>query len=134
MILDPTKTVTLEMKKVAVRALVDDMQFVAANAELDVYRDSLFRLGLQLRSFVLTNRLDFVEKSEWVQVPDSWWDHFKQEQVGAASPLWRWVARRWPPKYRTVKVTARAEVVDAYPNASISVPSLGTPVRMVVPA
>lgn len=134
MILDQTQTVTLEMKKVAVRALVDDMRFVAANAELDVYRDSLLRLGFALRSYVLTNRLDFVEKSEWVQVPDSWWDHFKQEQTSADSPLWRWVARRWPPKYRTVKVTARAEIVDAYPNAAIAVPSLGAPIRMVVPA
>lgn len=33
-----------------------------------------------------------------LDVPATWWDHFKTEQVEATSPLWRWVARRWPPK------------------------------------
>ena len=119
-----------------------------ARMRLNVYREPSILPGLgedlvvELETYVLTQRL--AEESFTVNIQGNhvysewatWWDHFKSEQVDATSPLWRWVARRWPPQKvtRQVPVTLSRSVTPApdalVPEARIaaSSPSLGAPV------
>ena len=97
-------------------------------------------LRLQLEAYCLSDHLvgqtktvDFDERVDFTR-PATWWDHFKAEQVEATSPLWRWVARRWPSRMvtetrrvtKSVDVTFEAKAL--YPYSDHVVPEFGKPV------
>lgn len=68
-----------------------------------------------------------------IRVPDTWWDHFKMEHLGA------WYLRLTRPvRYREVKkralVTLYINRYRAFPEAEIADPGLGGPIRVVVPS
>lgn len=96
-------------------------------------------LRLQLEAYCLTDHLvsetktvDFDEEVT-VRRPATWWDHFKAEQVEATSPLWRWVARRWPPRMTTEthrltkSVDVTFEAKRLYPYNDYVLPEFGKP-------
>lgn len=93
-----------------------------------------------LEAYVLTDHLVsetqdvHFTKTVVFEAPETWWDQFKADQQDATSPLWRWVARRWPARYHrhkatvseTKRVTMRRE--HQYPQANIAIPDLGKPI------
>jgi hypothetical protein len=120
--------ITLRRQRIATQVMVD-AQYVGRMAEFEDEVDNVVteRLVRHMRSEVLAQTLEPVTREKSVDVWSSWWDHFKSEQVNATSPLWRWVARRWPARSEklTVSVTVGAEAF--YPNANFAPERLGPP-------
>lgn len=109
--------------------------------------DTARGLVIDIRTKILAQHLDrqavqvYADREVEFETWATWWDHFKADQREATSPLWRWVARSWPPKTRTVtkKVTlSRTVQFDfeaLFPDAAarfqdvVFAPGLGQPYR-----
>lgn len=108
--------------------------------DFDVTKRAADHLLLKLEAYVQTDHLvsqtktvDF-DESVTFERPATWWDHFKSEQVEADSPLWRWVARRWPPRTitETRRLTQRVDVTfeakHLYPQSNWIPKDFGEPI------
>lgn len=134
---------TLAMQVHLPRRLVDQSRIEIEVDHLGYSKDAAEVLVARLRTHVLSQHL-YQGSHEVVfnhtfdyQVWASPWDHFKANQVDATSPLWRWVARRWParqvvrhttPRLFRATLDTRREVL--FPHSTLSVPDsrLGLPV------
>ncbi len=112
---------------------------VTAMPELDPTRRAADHLRLQLEAYVQTDHLvtehktvDFDEEVIFLR-PATWWDHLKIAKTDA-SPLWRWIARRWPPvivqdpQRLTQRVVVTFESKHLYPQSSHLPKDFGSPI------
>lgn len=93
--------------------------YVAATADLDVYLEPLAQMLIaSLRAYVLAEHLVNQEHEVSLEVPASWWDHFKRD-----SRLWARLPGRLrdrrPVRYTRMKRTVTFNRYHAYPEASI---------------
>ena len=120
----------LEVLKYAVRTTLDDER-VMRDVRVEEYYDSQFkRMVYTLAKDVRAEKLadDTYTDERIVFFPVSWWDHFKMDQLEATSPLWRWVARKHPPRYvqEKIRTTVKVERYLKYPESVIQFPDLGS--------
>jgi hypothetical protein len=129
---------TLHMVKLGVRHVISDE--VAATMRLDWARAELVRgMVAQLSAYVLADQLapatftgDF--RAEF-RAYATWRDHWKASRKDS---WWmRLILRRWPIQRKLIVRPGRATVlIDrkvAYPQARISMPQLGRPLRIAQP-
>lgn len=91
----------------------------------------LQRQRVALEVYVLSEKLaeDVYTDKKSYSTPKTWWDMFK---VTYAMTWWLgWLVRRWPAEfdYHWFEVGVRIERYAQYPEANISLPDLGRPVR-----
>lgn len=87
--------------KVLEKLRLADAQYVSRKFAVEVDQDHLAliadRLAVRMETTVLADHLvaDHYESHRWVNVPASWWQHFKDTY---ADSWWlRWLVRRRPP-------------------------------------
>ena len=127
----------LEQLRVAASGRVDRTRlpsFVQQSAQITVedYR-TVARLVdgmvIRLRAYVLADKQVDTTREVVLEVPASWWQHFKQD-----SWLWRhapkWMRKRWPISYTEHKRTVQFQRYLTYPHAEVPLPSdpFGAPV------
>jgi len=103
-------------------------RYVFQNANYNVIEDELTGLMVRLVSEVLTEHIVSETQTAELDVPASWWQHFKQDHRD------RWFmrrfVRRWPVAYTTWQTEVRFSRYATYPNADVKMPPspLGRPV------
>ena len=94
---------TAILRQVGINKRFDDIDFVRQNLTVEVMmRDSLGRMMLSLRSFVLANQ-GSDEMVEWNEYAN-WWEHFKAEVFPD------WLKERFPVKARTQSAYTQQQV------------------------
>lgn len=139
-----TESLALPLQRVAFKSRLGES--MRGSLKVNVHDDQSWLHGLvaEIEGYVLTQQLFTgtftvqIARDVKHEVWATWWDHFKSEQVEATSPLWRWVARRWPPKKVTItrQMVFSEEMVRErralFPEAQIPLPAeharLGRPV------
>jgi hypothetical protein len=106
-------------------------RFVRDNAKLEVRDADPFtdRLIFQLRSMVLADKLVEERQTVTLDIPASWWQHFKRDSwLGRHRP--QWMRKRWPVRFTTMRQTVQFQRYRNYPDASIPLPPerFGAPV------
>ncbi len=96
--------------------------FVRDRAKLDVIADPLTdHLIFSLKSLVLAEKLVQEQQTVTLDIPASWWQHFKRDSwLGRHRP--QWMRKRWPVRFTTMRQTVRFERYRNYPDASIPLP------------
>ena len=116
---------TLEMLKVGVyravsRELMNDAQFVGRTADTSFMADYLGNtMAVQLRAYVLAEKVHDDFRVLKFDSPASWWQHFK---LTYASYFPRWFLRRRPVRFRTTEKPIHLEAYHGYPDARIPLP------------
>jgi hypothetical protein len=105
--------------------------FVRDNARFEVGEANpvLDQLIFRLRSAVLADKLVSERQAVTLDIPASWWQHFKRDSwLGRHRP--QWMRRRWPVRFTTMRQEVLFERYRTYPDASIALPSerFGAPV------
>ena len=113
---------TLEMLKVGVyravnRELLDDAQFVGRTADTSFMADYVGNtMAVQLRAYVLAEKVHDDFRVLKFDSPASWWQHFKLTYFP------RWLLRRRPVRFTTTEKTVHLEAYHGYPDARIALP------------
>lgn len=126
--------VSLERLKFA--AITRMSESVMSSLELAQVEDTITQqLIYRLSADVLVEHLvsDTVVVTRPIGVPANWWDKLKLDVWYtdlAHDRIMRWMAKRWPVRYKTQTITASVKF-DRYakfPHATITLPELGSPV------
>lgn len=113
-----SQTVTLEKVRVGIEVALSHTLLMDPSVDLDVLLNEA--IVAKVRGFVLGRTLE----RQQVSFPSDWWQSFKARWFP------RWAKRRWPVKFDTVMLEAKA----LYPEANIAVPKeLGKVVVAVMP-
>jgi hypothetical protein len=112
----------LEMQRVTAASRVP--AFIAHTARLDVERAMLDELVYRLSAFVLADKFVDDVYTVTVNVPASWWQHFKRDCLP------QWWRNRWPVKEEQIRRRVEFMRYNTYPNASFALPEerFGKPV------
>lgn len=102
------------------------------SAKVHEYEDiALRQLVLSLEASVLAEKLVDEEVSETIQMPASWWQHFKLTNCYLnlhRDWIMRYCAERWPVKFEARTLRARFTRYAVFPESTLRVPELGQPV------
>ena len=113
---------TLEMLKVGVqrvvtRELMNDAQFVGRTADTSFMADYLGNtMAVQLRAYVLAEKVHDDFRVLKFDSPASWWQHFKLTYFP------RLFLKRRPVRFRTTEKPIHLEAYHGYPDARIPLP------------
>lgn len=112
------ETVTLERVRVALDVALSRTLLMDPSVDLDAVLNEM--VVAKVRGFVLGRTLE----RQQVSFPSDWWQSFKARWFP------RWAKRRWPVRFETIIIEAKA----LYPEANIAVPkALGKLVVAVMP-
>src|SRR5258708_6053847 len=81
--------------------------FVRDHAKLDAVADVITgHLIFSLKSVVLAEKLAQEQQTVTLNIPASWWQHFKRDSwLGRHRP--QWMRKRWPVRFTTMRQTVR---------------------------
>jgi len=118
--------VVLERLQVAAQAAVTGQ--LLRDAAVDVRADIADRLIVSLRSHVLAEHLASHTETATVEVPATWWDHWKADHHELAHWWSLNVRPLRPPRRVTHTLTVHWDDWAAFPHATIADDRLGAPV------
>lgn len=75
-----------------------------------------YELLMKLQGTVLATKVHAADRTYWMRVPASWWQHWKHSH----GP--HWVTRRWPVRFHEVMLEETSARYRTYPGAKIHLP------------
>lgn len=120
------KQLILHRERIATYRVI--ARYVLDNAEFHAIERAAEDMTVELVSEVLRERVVGETQTAELDVPASWWQHFKQTYKD--SRLLRRFVRRYPVKVTTLKKTVTFQRYFHYPNADVVMPPtpLGRPI------
>lgn len=112
--------VTLEVIKYRLTKAIHERElfFAAGNIDASAMIDQMSRsLVAELTVFMLKGRTSTGSATESVTFPADWWQVFKERWFKYR--LTRWLTRRYPVRYTTVKVPTHYEITRVCPHVPI---------------